>query len=196
MPAHAFMKLTLFFCAGAIHVETHKDYISEMAGIGKRMPLTMKAFAIAAAGMAGMPLLAGFVSKFYLVIGSIQMSDSELVLGDPTIAGLLFGLALIFSGILNIAYFWPIVYTAFFESEDSHYSKPLVSSVLGGEKDSYSYSWDRVTGFSETTALMLIPIVLVVIGALVLGVLPDYFVFLDLAIKVAESATGLEVTSP
>jgi multicomponent Na+:H+ antiporter subunit D len=120
IPAHAFMKLTLFFCAGAIHVETHTDNISNMAGIGKRMPITMTAFAIASAGMAGIPLLAGFVSKWYILIGSVEA-------GQP-----IFAVALLVSGMLNIAYFWPIVYQAFFETPESHDEKPVVEAPLGG----------------------------------------------------------------
>jgi len=120
IPAHAFMKLTLFFCAGAIHVETHTDDISNMAGIGRRMPLTMAAFAVASAGMAGIPLLAGFVSKWYLLIGSVQAGQA------------VFAVALLVSGMLNIAYFWPVVYQAFFESPDDHDEKPLVENALGG----------------------------------------------------------------
>jgi formate hydrogenlyase subunit 3/multisubunit Na+/H+ antiporter MnhD subunit len=120
IPAHAFMKLTLFFCAGAIHVETHTDNISEMAGIGDRMPLTMAAFGVAAAGMAGIPLIAGFVSKWYIVIGALDGG------------GLVFAAALLVSGVLNIAYFWPIVYQAYFESPARHDEKPLVSAPLGG----------------------------------------------------------------
>jgi len=120
IPAHAFMKLTLFFCAGAIHVETHTDDISDMAGIGKRMPLTMAAFGVAAAGMAGIPLVAGFVSKWYLVIGALD--------GGGTV----FAAALLVSGVLNIAYFWPIVYQAYFESPEGHDEKPLLEGPLGG----------------------------------------------------------------
>jgi len=145
IPAHAFMKLTLFFCAGAIHVETHTDDISDMAGIAKRMPLTMTAFAIAAAGMAGIPLIAGFVSKFYMLIGAIQMTDSAHAIGEPTAAGFVFAGALILSGILNIAYFWPVVYTAFFESEDRHDAKPLIEFPLGGKKESYGVTEDAAT---------------------------------------------------
>ncbi|EMA12699.1 cation:proton antiporter [Haloarcula marismortui] len=124
IPAHAFMKLTLFFCAGAIHVETHTDDISDMAGIGKRMPLTMAAFAVAAAGMAGIPLVAGFVSKWYLVIGALSLNG-----------GLVFAAALLVSGVLNIAYFWPIVYQAYFESPDGHDEKPLLEGPLGGRDE-------------------------------------------------------------
>ncbi|WP_338738820.1 proton-conducting transporter membrane subunit [Haloplanus salilacus] len=121
IPAHAFMKLTLFFTAGAIHVETHTDDISDMAGIGKRMPLTMLAFGVAAAGMAGIPLVAGFVSKWYLLIGSVSAEQS------------VFAVVLLVSGVLNIAYFWPVFYQAFFEAEDEHDAKPLVEFPLGGE---------------------------------------------------------------
>jgi multicomponent Na+:H+ antiporter subunit D len=120
IPAHAFMKLTLFFCAGIIHVETHTDYISEMDGIGKRMPLTMAAFAVAAAGMAGIPLVAGFVSKWFLLIGAVEASQS------------IFAVVLLVSGVLNIAYFWPIVYGAFFETYGDADAKPLVGGRLGG----------------------------------------------------------------
>jgi NADH-quinone oxidoreductase subunit L/multicomponent Na+:H+ antiporter subunit D len=120
IPAHAFMKLTLFFCAGAIHVETHTDDISNMAGIGRRMPLTMTAFGVAAAGMAGIPLVAGFVSKYFILLGTV------------TTGQLVFTAALLLSGVLNIAYFWPVVYTAFFESPGRSDPKPVVEQVLGG----------------------------------------------------------------
>ncbi|WP_424019516.1 cation:proton antiporter [Halorientalis pallida] len=120
IPAHAFMKLTLFFCAGALHVETHTDDISNMAGIGRRMPVTMGAFAVAAAGMAGIPLVAGFVSKYFLLIGSVSAG------------GTIYAVALLVSGVLNIAYFWPVVYTAFFESPTQRDPKPLVEGPLGG----------------------------------------------------------------
>jgi multicomponent Na+:H+ antiporter subunit D len=130
IPAHAFMKLTLFFCAGNLHVSTHTDYISEMAGIGKRMPLTMGAFTVASLGMAGIPLLAGFVSKYYMLIGGVRMG-AQLT----PVAYYLVG-ALLLSGVLNIAYFWPVIYTAFFEAEDAHDAKPLVDFRLGGESRS------------------------------------------------------------
>ncbi|ELZ14197.1 monovalent cation/H+ antiporter subunit D [Halovivax asiaticus JCM 14624] len=120
IPAHAFMKITLFFCAGAIHVETHTDDISDMAGIGKRMPLTMSAFAVAAAGMAGMPLLAGFVSKWYLLVGAVELDLA------------IFAVVLLVSGVLNVAYYWPIVYQAFFEDEHHPDPKPLLEFPPGG----------------------------------------------------------------
>ncbi|WP_336326988.1 proton-conducting transporter transmembrane domain-containing protein [Halovenus sp. HT40] len=232
IPAHAFMKLTLFFCAGAIHVETHTDYISNMAGIGKRMPLTMTAFTIAAAGMAGIPFVAGFVSKFYMLIGAIGMTDASYAY-EPTAAGAIFALALIVSGVMNIAYFWPVVYTAFFESEDEHDAKPLVEFPIGGkffspgdeevaadgghteesDGDEFHVSeqaheeanhdvhhggpppsgWERRSPREESTWLILMPIAVIVTGAVVLGTIPGEVGFLDLVTAVAERATGLEV---
>ncbi|WP_290818068.1 proton-conducting transporter membrane subunit [Halovivax sp.] len=141
IPAHAFGKLTLFFCAGAVHVETHTDYVSEMAGVGKRMPLTMSAFAIGSAGMAGMPLVAGFVSKLYLLIGAGNVGGGYW----------LFSTALIVSGILNIAYLWPVVYTAFFESEDRHDAKPLLEFPPGGTRRSYGVTEGMATDGGERT---------------------------------------------
>ena len=139
IPAHAFMKLTLFFCAGAAHVETHTDHISEMAGIGKRMPVVFGAFALAAAGMAGIPLFAGFVSKYYMLIGAVEMGSFAPV--GYYLAG-----ALVVSGVLNIAYFWPVVYTAFFEAEADHDAKPLVDYRPGGERRSTLVSMDGGEG--------------------------------------------------
>lgn len=101
--SHATMKITLFFCAGAIYVTHHKEKISELDGIGKAMPWTMGAFTVGALGLAGVPPLNGFVSKWELGLGSLQ-------------AGSAVPLALLLlSGLLNAGYFAPIVYRAFFK---------------------------------------------------------------------------------
>ncbi|MUV60303.1 proton-conducting transporter membrane subunit [Halobacterium sp. CBA1126] len=194
IPAHAFMKLTLFFCAGAIHVETHTDDISNMAGIGRRMPLTMGAFAVAAAGMAGIPLVAGFVSKYFLLIGTVSSGD------------LAFTAALLVSGVLNIAYFWPVVYTAFFETAEGADEKPLVSGILGGRfarearadgghADDHGAFERRAANGAESTWLMLGPILFAAAGAVVLGVVPDAAVFLQIVRDVAETATAMGVVA-
>jgi multicomponent Na+:H+ antiporter subunit D len=69
---HAFAKITLFFCAGAIYVATHKKNISEMSGLGRVMPWTFGAFALASLSMIGAPPVAGFVSKWYLLNGAMM----------------------------------------------------------------------------------------------------------------------------
>jgi multicomponent Na+:H+ antiporter subunit D len=99
---HAFGKITLFFCAGAIFVATGKRNISEMVGIGRRMPVTMTAFFIASLSIIGMPPCGGFVSKWYLVLGSLEAHQLPILF------------VLLASSLLNAAYFIPIVYRAFF----------------------------------------------------------------------------------
>ncbi len=99
---HAFGKITLFFCAGAIFVATGKKNISEMVGIGRRMPVTMAAFFVASLSIIGLPPCGGFLSKWYLVLGSLEAHQIPILF------------VLLFSSLLNAAYFMPIVYRAFF----------------------------------------------------------------------------------
>ncbi|MFH1351660.1 MAG: monovalent cation/H+ antiporter subunit D family protein [Pseudomonadota bacterium] len=99
---HAFGKITLFFCAGAIFVATGKKQISEMVGIGRRMPVTMAAFFIASLSIIGMPPCGGFLSKWYLVLGSLEGHQMPILF------------VLLLSSLMNAAYFMPIVYKAFF----------------------------------------------------------------------------------
>ena len=102
---HAFAKITLFFCAGAILVTMRKTRISEMNGIGRQMPWTMTAFAVAAISMIGIPPTAGFISKWYILLATIE-SQQLIALG-----------VIIASTLLNTAYFMPIVYAAFFRKQ-------------------------------------------------------------------------------
>ena len=100
---HAFGKITLFFCAGAIYVAHHKKYISELVGIGRRMPITMSAFAVGSLSVIGLPVTGGLVSKWYLVMGTVESGQIALLV------------VFLISSILNAAYFLPIVYRAFFK---------------------------------------------------------------------------------
>lgn len=106
--AHAFAKITLFFAAGAIYTAAHKTKVSELNGIGRKMPWTMGAFAIATLSMIGLPPTAGFVSKWYLLGGAFE-SGSTYALVVLTI-----------STLLNAAYFLPIVYAAFLKPPDRY----------------------------------------------------------------------------
>lgn len=99
---HAFSKITLFFCAGAIYVATHKKKISEMSGLGRAMPFTFGAFAVASLSMIGAPPVAGFVSKWYLLNGAWDAGSIGIIV------------VLLASTLLNTAYFAPIVYQGFF----------------------------------------------------------------------------------
>lgn len=101
--SHAFGKITLFFCAGSIYVASGLKNVSELSGIGRKMPITMISFAIATLTMIGLPPGAGFISKWYLALGTIEANQLVLLF------------VLLISSILNAAYFLPIVYKAFFE---------------------------------------------------------------------------------
>lgn len=107
--AHAFGKITLFFCAGAIYVAHHKKKISELGGIGYRMPFTMGAFALATLSMIGIPPVGGFVSKWFLVHGALAIEDMGIVV------------VLLVSALLNAGYFAPIPLKAFFEGESRRF---------------------------------------------------------------------------
>ncbi len=101
--AHAFMKITLFFCAGAIQRTSGRGFISGLAGLGRHMPITFAAFGVAALGLAGVPLFVGFVSKWSLGLGAVEAGRA------------LFVPLLVLSGVLNLAYLIPIVRTGFFD---------------------------------------------------------------------------------
>lgn len=104
--AHAAGKITLFFAAGSIYTAAHKTEVSELNGIGRRMPWTMGAFAIGSLSMIGVPPAAGFVSKWYILLGAIEAQQSFVTA------------VIALSTLLNAAYFVPIVYAAFFRPED------------------------------------------------------------------------------
>ena len=118
--AHAFGKITLFFAAGAIYTAAHKTEVSQLRGIGLRMPWTMTAFTIGALSMIGVPPTAGFVSKWYILAGAFQADNYVAVA------------TVIASTVLNAAYFLPIVYLAWFAAEDdptpaTHGEAPLAA---------------------------------------------------------------------
>ena len=100
--AHAVSKITLFFAAGAIYTAAHKTEVSQLDGIGRRMPWTMGAFTVGALSLIGVPPAVGFVSKWFIFQGAAA-TGHYLVM---TVLGV--------SALLNAAYFLPIVHAAFF----------------------------------------------------------------------------------
>ncbi|MDR9501602.1 MAG: monovalent cation/H+ antiporter subunit D family protein [Desulfurivibrionaceae bacterium] len=138
---HAFSKITLFFCAGAIYVATHKKNISEMGGLGRVMPFTFGAFAVASLSMIGVPPVAGFITKWYLLVGALDAGQLGIIL------------VLLASTLLNVAYFAPITYHAFF-------GKPPAGEVHGG-------------GIKEAPLIMVLPILLAATISVILGFYPD-----------------------
>ena len=99
---HAAGKITLFFCAGAIYVATNKTEISQLDGIGRRMPITMAAFLVGSLSIIGLPPFGGVWSKWLLGVGALEA-------GFGFVVGVL-----MLSSLLNVAYLLPIVGRAFF----------------------------------------------------------------------------------
>lgn len=152
--AHAFLKITLFMCAGAIFVTAGLSNISDMHGLVKRMPVTCVCFTAASLGIAGMPLMAGFVSKMNILEGAYQM-------GEP-----FFIATLIAAALLALTYLIPVVQIFFGKGEQG-----------------------KVT--CDAAPAMLIPLVLTVTIAILLGCEPNVGVHLyDFAEMAAQSITG------
>lgn len=107
---HAVLKIVLFFCAGAIITQTGAKYLDQLDGIGKRMPYTMFFFSLASIGLIGVLPLAGYISKLYLLGGSIEA-------GKPIL-----GFVLLTSAVLNSVYYLPIIIRAYFA--EGNYSAP------------------------------------------------------------------------
>lgn len=145
--AHAFSKITLFFCAGSIYCASYRRNISDLAGIGRQLPWTMAAFFIGSLGMIGIPPSGGFISKWYLVLGSVDAGE------------LVFLVVLLASAVLNAAYFLPVTYIAFFEKP-----KPSKDQTLKAMQD------------VREIPMVAIPLLITAFLSLVLGLIPGYFV--------------------
>jgi multicomponent Na+:H+ antiporter subunit D len=139
---HAFAKITLFFCAGAIYVASHKKDISDMKGLGRVMPFTFAAFGVAALSMIGVPPVGGFISKWFLLVGAMDAAQIGIVV------------VLLTSTILNIGYFAPVVYSAFF----------------GKPADPHAYD-----GVGEAPLTMVVPLLITASLSVAVGIYPDFF---------------------
>ncbi len=135
------MKITLFFCAGNLAETLGIHKISEMNGVGQRMPWTMSAFTIGAFGMIGLPPLAGFVSKWYLGLGALDAGQEWVIL------------VLMGSSVLNAAYFLPILHAAWFKTPSGDWPE------------------ERSYGKVETAWTLLLPPVFTALLTLAIGLL-------------------------
>lgn len=153
---HAFAKITLFFCAGSIYVASRKTHISEMSGIGRKMPWTMTAFALGTLSMIGVPPAAGFLSKWYLMNGSVEAKE------------LPFLFVLLASSLLNAFYFLPIVHNAFFggSQEALHPVPQSVGAAAAGIHEAHT--------IQEPSYLIVIPLLLCAVISVVLGMYPEF----------------------
>jgi multicomponent Na+:H+ antiporter subunit D len=143
---HAFGKITLFFCAGAILVAAHKSNISEMRGLGRQMPLTMVAFFIGSLSIIGLPPTGGTWSKWYLLMATLETEQ------------LIIMAILMLSSLLNIAYLMPIPFHAFFSNSPA--------------KNEHGESAAKVQ-IKEAPMASLIAIGIAALGCLVLFIYPN-----------------------
>jgi formate hydrogenlyase subunit 3/multisubunit Na+/H+ antiporter MnhD subunit len=175
IPFHGFMKITLFLCAGAIAAITGKKKISEMAGLGRAMPVTLGAFLIGAFGMAGAPPLAGFISKWHVALGAVE-------------SGALFFLLIIFAGsLLDVVYFFPVIRTAFF-------GKMPEAETLGNDRE------EKVEVYTETKRIienqqplylfMIVPLAITAIFSILLCLFPNTLNIYDLAKTAVKNIFG------
>jgi multicomponent Na+:H+ antiporter subunit D len=134
-----FMKITLFFCAGNFAETLGVHKVSELRGIGRRMPWTTTAFTLAALGMIGVPPMVGFISKWYIGLGALEVGQDWVVL---VLAG---------SSLLNAAYFLPILRTAWFDPPPDEWPH------------------ERSYGRKETAWALLLPPLATVLAALAWG---------------------------
>jgi multicomponent Na+:H+ antiporter subunit D len=157
---HAFGKITLFFCAGAIIVFAHKTEISDMHGLGRKMPVTFFCFFMASLSIIGLPPLGGVWSKWYIALGAAETDQ------------IIFIAVLMISSLLNIAYLMPVVLYGYFGKEKpadthshgddhSHHHAPPNHSMLK------HLTFGR-PGIAEAPIMCLAPIVLTTIGCFAL----------------------------
>jgi len=135
------MKITLFFCAGNFAETLGIHKVSEMNGVGRRMPWTMAAFTIGALGMIGVPPLAGFITKWYLGLGALEAGQGWVIF------------VLVGSSLLNAGYFLPILYAAWFKAPAD------------------SWPAERSFGRHETALALLVPPVITALLVVAVGLL-------------------------
>lgn len=151
---HALIKSTLFLCAGAVICRSGLTKVSELRGIGKRMPVTIWCFTIASLGLIGIPPTCGFISKWYLATGSLDSGIAVFRYAGPII--------LIISALLTAGYLLPVTIKGFFPG--------VTSKEVEGERKETTYdTWKMCEG----DGLMLIPLVMLTAFSVLLGMFPN-----------------------
>ncbi len=150
--AHAFMKGTLFMAAGAFIYKTGLRELEDLKGIGQRMPFTTLCFSICAFSMIGIPPFIGFISKWFLAVGSLEaMRWGNYWPG----VGFIALLTLLLSSMLNLIYYGPVVIGAWMHGE-------------GEESDNEEVPVKR----EEANMTMLIPMLILSLGVFFFGISP------------------------
>lgn len=144
MVFHALIKNILFLSVGVIMYKTNITRVDEIKGIGKSMPITMWCFTLGSLALVGIPPLSGFISKWYLAMGGLDLGNSLL--------GLIGVIILLISALLTGGYLIPIFRDAFFPGDDFDYTK--VKKL-------------------EPNGFMIIPLIILTIGAVIFGIFPN-----------------------
>lgn len=155
--AHALMKGTLFMCAGAFIYKTGLRELEDLKGIGRRMPLVTTAFSVCAFSMIGLPPFIGFISKWYLALGTLE----TMKMGNYWAGmGLIALLTLLFSSLLNLVYYGPVVISAWMhESKEER----LAAAANPGSKESDN---------DDPNWIMLAPILILTVAVFFFGIFP------------------------
>lgn len=137
------MKVTMFFCAGSFAETLGIHRVSEMKGVGRRMPLTMAAFTVGALSMIGIPPLAGFVSKWHIGSGALEAGHGWVVA------------VLALSSLLNAAYFLPVLYAGWFGKQTAPWPQ------------------EEPKGAHEAHGMLLAPLLITATLVLIIGILAN-----------------------
>jgi multicomponent Na+:H+ antiporter subunit D len=174
IPFHGFMKITLFLCAGAIAAIAGIKNISDMGGIGRKMPVTLTAFTIGAFGMCGAPPLAGFISKWHIASGAIE-------------SGQFFFLMIICVGsLLDVVYFFPVIRDAFF-------AKIPASEILNDEEPKVEIYTEKIENIEHGKTLnlfMVVPLAITAIFSILFCLFPNIFGIYELAMLAVKNIFG------
>jgi formate hydrogenlyase subunit 3/multisubunit Na+/H+ antiporter MnhD subunit len=175
IPFHGFMKITLFLCAGAIAAITGKKTISELAGVGRVMPVTLAAFSIGAFGMCGAPPIAGFISKWHVALGAVE-------------SGHLFFLLIIAVGsLLDVVYFFPVIRRAFFAKMPAD---ETLKGDLEEKVDLYTEKKRVLENQKPLYLLMVVPLAITAVFSILFCLFPDIFSIYDLAQTAVKNIFG------
>jgi multicomponent Na+:H+ antiporter subunit D len=149
MVCHAFTKICSFFCAGAVMHQTGRNYIYELDGLGRRMPVVFICFAISALSLTGVPLFACFLSKWKIADAALS---AEAVF--PKLAVVV----LLISAFLTAVYMMSIVIRAFGPEKEN---APALPAECHGGSVPHDPNW-----------LMLVPLVLFSVAIVGIGSFP------------------------
>jgi multicomponent Na+:H+ antiporter subunit D len=157
---HAIIKGALFLCAGAFIHQLGVRQLEDLKGIGKRMPITMLCFTLAGLSMIGFPPFNGFISKWFLALGSLEVTKVQSYGMGVGILGL--GVLLL-SSFMNLVYYGPIIYGGWFAEQPA---KDLLHNEVGGIKTDLQDN-------SDPNWWMKAPLLLLGFGTLVFGIFPQ-----------------------